>query len=309
MFSRTFCLFTFTLKNMARVPQDIETEVSRLFPTFSYKSVIQHNEMHSCVCRGTMDGMDVVIKSGDGEADDARYEAELADFFASNRHENVLGCYVTGEDQFVHTIYQDMGMDLRELAEFSKVSLSSDIIRDIFRDILLGLRHISRLNVVHADIKPDNIFIDKNMNVKIGDFGNSFFADECGFVETENAVATVNYRPPDILLGNRLFTSRLDVWSAGCVLAFLAGGKDLFDSRTEPGMVKQITSALGGFDKYERDNIGMSSLWAFTNRSAKKRLSFDVLGEDGNDLLNKMLRYCDYDRISFEEALNHKYFM
>lgn len=292
---------------MARVPQDIADEVSRLFPTFSFKSVIQYNEQHSCVCHGTMDGMDVVIKSGD-ENTDAEAESEIADYFAKYSHENVLTPYVSDGDKYIHTIYRNAGMDLLDFAWCAGKPLPSEIIREIFRSVLLGLRHMSRYGVIHADIKPENIFIDREMNVKIGDFGNSFFADECGFVETEGAVATMNYRPSDVLLGTRLFTSKLDVWSAGCVFAFLAKGDHLFTSYTEAGMIKQITSTLGGFDSEERQCIGKSALWPFTNRTPKKQVRFEVLGEDGNDLLNKMLRHCDYDRISFEEALKHKYF-
>ncbi|AHA46104.1 putative serine/threonine protein kinase [Insectomime virus] len=306
--SRTFGLFIFTLTTMEEVPKDIALEVSRLFPTFSYSCVIQYNEGHSCVCRGTMDGMCVVIKSGD-DTTEANEEAEFADYFACNRHDNVLGSYVTNSEDFTHTIYEDLGMDLREYVYRHSVkgALNPDNIQFIFRSVILGLRHITRCGVIHSDVKPDNIFIDDDLNVKIGDFGNSFFADECGFVDTEGVVSTVNYRAPDIILGRRTFTSKVDVWSAGCVLAFLAGGKDLFTAQNDTAMVKEITSKLGGFSNEERQTIGKSSLWPFTNKSEKKKLWFDALGEDGNDLLNKMLRYCEDDRISFEEIAKHRY--
>ncbi|ALX27495.1 putative serine/threonine protein kinase [Golden Marseillevirus] len=292
---------------MSEVPHEIYQEVCSYFPTFFFSEVVQHNDKHSCVMRGEMDGMKVVIKSGDNQTD-AQHEAEFAVHFARYRHENVISCYTFEvNDEYSHTVYPDLGMDLTELMH-KKRGFSAQEIRSMFYSLLSGLLHISQHGVVHTDVKPANVFVDGEQNLVIGDFGNSFFTDDLGFVETEWETGTLNYRAPDVLLGSTKFTNSFDVWGAGCVLAYMATGKSLFSSRNERALVREMTQILGGFDEREREIIGKSKLWPFTNRSQKKALFFDKLGKQGSDLLQKMLRYTEADRISLVDALAHPYF-
>ena len=100
--------------------------------------------------------------------------------------------------------------------------------------------HISR------DLKPQNLLINKNGELKLADFG---LARAFGIpVRCYSAeVVTLWYRPPDVLFGAKLYTPSIDMWSAGCIFAELANaGRPLF-----PGsdVDDQVFHGVSGTDK------------------------------------------------------------
>ena len=94
--------------------------------------------------------------------------------------------------------------------------LKEDVAKFMFKQIIEGLQHIHSKNIVHRDIKLDNILLDSKGNVKIGDFGVSKLCrpgetmlEQCG---------TPAYIAPEILLDKGYRGVSVDVWSAGVVL-------------------------------------------------------------------------------------------
>ena len=119
----------------------------------------------------------------------------------------------------------------------------------IFKQILLGLKFIHNRNIIHRDIKLDNILIDLDNNIKICDFGVSkritksdTMSEQCG---------TPAYMAPELLKGGGYQGFGADLWSAGVVLyAMLSGtvpfkGSDLKESHalTIKGVFKKIEGA------------------------------------------------------------------
>jgi len=120
---------------------------------------------------------------------------------------------------------------------------------------LCGLKYIHSANVLHRDLKPGNLLVNADCELKICDFGlargytpgggTSKAAGNAGFM-TEY-VATRWYRAPEIMLSFAnyvssvnltihtklivLKTTAIDVWSVGCILAELLGGKPIFKGR------------------------------------------------------------------------------
>ncbi|ALX27496.1 hypothetical protein GMAR_ORF122 [Golden Marseillevirus] len=288
----------------------IKKEALSLFPGFVFGKVIQHNPGHALVCHGSAGKQSLVIKCGSGDTD-VKEEVEIAGYLCDNQHENILCAAAYSWDKFYHCIYPNAGIDLA--AYFSKrVELEADAIRRLFKGICHGVRHLHRVGIIHTDLKPENIFIDPEGNIKIGDFGNSFFSDECGFVEVDHIITTANYRSPDIIMGKRVFGYKLDVWSLGCLLFFIAeGGYHLVlpSEDEEEEMVDALVRSLGGFTEDEKAQIGPSKFWSrVRNRKPLGAPEVDILGKEGNLLLRQMLRFAENDRISSEEICSHKYF-
>lgn len=86
--------------------------------------------------------------------------------------------------------------------------------------------------------------MDKQGHVKVADFGLAKVFKNKKFLTVK--VVTLWYRAPEILLGNRAYDSKIDVWSTGCILAELLLRKPLFEEQvTERDITKKIFELMG----------------------------------------------------------------
>jgi mitogen-activated protein kinase 7 len=103
--------------------------------------------------------------------------------------------------------------------------------------ICRGMKWVHSANVLHRDLKPGNLLVNADCELKVCDFGlarayspNDNDANSVGFM-TEY-VTTRWYRAPEIMLSFQCYTKAIDVWSVGCIFAELLGGKPLFKGQT-----------------------------------------------------------------------------
>ena len=107
-----------------------------------------------------------------------------------------------------------------------------------------GLAYIHSKGICHRDIKPQNLLVDPKTGVlKLCDFG-------CAkqLVRGERNVTTVCslfYRAPELLFGEAQYTTKVDIWSAGCVFAELLLGKPIFTGCDECDQLVEIIKVLG----------------------------------------------------------------
>ena len=94
--------------------------------------------------------------------------------------------------------------------------------------ILKGLLVIHQSNVLHRDLKPGNLLVNKSCELKICDFGLSRKVEEKEDEFLTNYVATRWYRAPEIMLNGKAYFKAVDLWSVGCILAELMQNKPLF---------------------------------------------------------------------------------
>lgn len=110
--------------------------------------------------------------------------------------------------------------------------MSDEHIQCFLYQIVRGMLYIHSANVIHRDLKPNNILLNKNCDLKICDFGLARGFDNEDESKTEYVV-TRWYRAPEVILNASEYTKALDVWSIGCIFAELLGRTPLF-----PGIKK-----------------------------------------------------------------------
>ncbi|KAK4388803.1 Cell division control protein 2A [Sesamum angolense] len=177
--------------------------------------------------------------------------------------------------------------------------------------ILRGIAYCHSHRVLHRDLKPQNLLIDRRTNaLKLADFG---LARAFGIpVRTfTHEVVTLWYRAPEILLGSRHYSTPVDVWSVGCIFAEMVTRRALFPGDSEIDELFRIFRIMG--TPTEDTWPGVTSLPDFKSSFPKwppKELATVVpnLDSAGLDLLGKMLCLDPSKRITARSALEHEYF-
>lgn len=126
--------------------------------------------------------------------------------------------------------------------------------------ILKALEFIHSLQIIHADVKPENILFKSfsAATFKLIDFGSARFVHD----ELSNYAQSRNYRAPEVILGFH-YDFKVDIWSLGCVLFEVFTGKVLFDCTTVQEFLAKVISLFGPFpeDVYK---FGLNSKKYFT---------------------------------------------
>jgi len=185
--------------------------------------------------------------------------------------------------------------------------------------VLRGLKYIHSANVIHRDLKPRNLLVNSNCDLKICDFGLARVddpenQDRCIM---SSYIATRWYRAPEVILGRRRYTKGVDMWSVGCILAELIGRKPLFPGRDSFHQITLITSIIGTPPPEETaahpSKPGAdSSVSDFVSALPRKqKIAFQQLfpkaNPDACDLLDKLLCFDPDKRLTVEQALRHPY--
>lgn len=168
------------------------------------------------------------------------------------RHENVIDiidCVKPAskhEFEDVYLMYDLMDTDLYQIIRSSQ-SLTDEHCQYFVYQILRGLKYIHSADVLHRDLKPGNLLLNANCDLKICDFGLArtalIDADASEFM-TEYVV-TRWYRAPELLLSCAEYTSAIDVWSVGCIFAELLGRKTLFPGKDYVHQLNLIMRVIG----------------------------------------------------------------
>jgi len=177
--------------------------------------------------------------------------------------------------------------------------------------IVKGIAYCHCHRVLHRDLKPQNLLIDKKGFIKLADFGLAR-AFNLPVRTYTHEVVTLWYRSPEILLGTKHYSTPVDIWAIGCIFAEMILQTALFQGDSEIDQLYKIFHILG--TPTEQDWPGFSQLphykssFPMWNENKIPLIMKDFLDEDALDLLSKMLIYEPSRRISAKAALNHPYF-
>jgi len=182
---------------------------------------------------------------------------------------------------------------------------------------LRALKSIHSAGIVHRGLKPANLLLNANCDLKVCDFGLARSVKttvpsgkDIGLM-TEY-VATRWYRAPEIMLSFKMYTKAIDIWAVGCILAELLTGRPLFPGRDYSHQLDLILDVIG--------TPSLDEFYAITSRRSRdyiralpirKRRSFAGLfpnaSKEAIDFLSKTLTFDPKKRLTVDEALEHPY--
>uniref|UniRef100_A0A0D3HK07 [RNA-polymerase]-subunit kinase n=1 Tax=Oryza barthii TaxID=65489 RepID=A0A0D3HK07_9ORYZ len=163
-------------------------------------------------------------------------------------HPNVIkleGIIASPVSTSLYLVFEYMEHDLTGLAATPGLKFTEPQVKCLMQQLLSGLDHCHSNGVLHRDLKGSNLLIDSNGVLKIADFGLATFYDPNNQQPLTSRVATLWYRPPELLLGATKYGVSVDMWSTGCILAELLASKPIMPGRTEVEQIHKIFKLCG----------------------------------------------------------------
>nr|XP_020451534.1 cyclin-dependent-like kinase 5 [Monopterus albus] len=246
------------------------------------------------------------------------------------KHKNIVRLHdVLHSDKKLTLVFEYCDQDLKKYFDSCNGDLDPETVKSFMYQLLKGLAFCHSRNVLHRDLKPQNLLINRNGELKLADFGlapafcipvRGFFFRlyiikalcQMSFQLLESQVVTLWYRPPDVLFGAKLYSTSIDMWSAGCIFAELANaGRPLFPGNDVDDQLKRIFRLLGTPTEEQWQTMTkLPDYKPYPMYPATTSLVNVVpkLSSTGRDLLQNLLKCNPVQRISAEEALQHPYF-
>ena len=188
-----------------------------------------------------------------------------------------------------------------------------DFVLKIFSyQMLKCIGYLHSLGICHRDIKPQNILINPDdYTLKLCDFGCAKH-----LVKTESNISYIcsrYYRPPELVVGATIYSTQVDVWSMGCVIAELVLNKPIFAGKSATDQFLEIMKILGTPSLEQIKNMnnhykGPSKLPKIKPKPWKEVFKGKSNDDLFIDLVSNLLVYEPSKRFSPYQALLHPYF-
>ena len=176
--------------------------------------------------------------------------------------------------------------------------------------LLKGMDFCHAKGIMHRDLKPQNLLVDRKGTLKLADFGlaRAFMIPIRAYT---HEVVTLWDRAPEILLGQRTYAPAVDMWSIGTIFVEMLNRRPLWPGDSEIDELFRIFRSLGTPDEDTWPGVSTLPDWKGTFPKWPRRSlrgTCPTLDEVGLDLLTRMLAYQPSKRISAKAALAHPWF-
>ncbi|KAK8561082.1 hypothetical protein V6N12_048158 [Hibiscus sabdariffa] len=272
------------------------------------------NMLQGCRSVDEFERLNTIDEDGkDGE----RKRRLSSDLSEGNKHSSFISSYpsivdvkevVVGSSlDSIFMVMEYMEHNLKALMETMKQRFKQSDVKCLMLQLLEGVKYLHDNWVLHRDLKTSNLLLNNQGELKICDFG---LARQYGspLKPYTHLVVTLWYRAPELLFGARQYSTAIDMWSLGCIMAELLSKEALFSGKTEFDQLYKIFRTLGSpnetiwpgfsklpgvkvnFVKHQLPALGDSVLAFWLPLfPATSFTGTPVLSDAGFDFLNKLL--------------------
>ena len=214
----------------------------------------------------------------------------------------------------LYLVFEFIDKNLLELLEQSPTGLSPQLIKNLIFQLCKAVKYLHDQNIIHRDVKPENLLIDNKMNLKLCDFG---FARKILNNKNENLtdyVATRWYRSPELLITGGIYGPEVDYWAIGCIMGELADGKPIFPGENEIDQIHCIQKVLGNLPDDQIETFYSNPIYAGKNLlnvekpETLERRYMGILPKIAISFMKGLLELDPKKRLCGEKVFQHPYF-
>jgi serine/threonine protein kinase len=235
-------------------------------------------------------------------------------------HENVLNVLDLMRPREGYATFRDLYMvsdlmetDLHHVIK-SKQKLSDEHVQYFVYQMLRALRYIHSAEVIHRDLKPGNLLVNSNCDLKLCDFGlaRGGVAENAPPQELTDYVVTRWYRPPELLLMCN-YSHPVDLWSTGCITVELLNRKALFPGKDYIHQLTLVSEVVAVPPEDQLSFVSSAEALRYLRGMPPKKvkpmreLLPPTASDAAVDFVSKLLTFDPSKRMSAVEAMKHPY--
>mmetsp|Transcript_15348 Transcript_15348/g.17373 ORF Transcript_15348/g.17373 Transcript_15348/m.17373 type:complete len:301 (-) Transcript_15348:65-967(-) len=234
------------------------------------------------------------------------------------KHPNIVRLHdVVHSERKLTLVFEFLDQDLKQYLDTfggggQGGGLEPRVMRSFMYQLLRGIAYCHHHRVLHRDLKPQNLLISREGQLKLADFG---LARAFGIPVRHytHEVVTLWYRPPDVLMGSRRYSTPVDIWSIGCIFAEMYNGLPLFPGKSEDRQLEVIFCKLSPPSPESYPSLVDLPGWSPKYQRVKQvpptlEEALKHMEPEGFDLLKRMIAYDPTQRITARDAMKHRYF-
>ena len=215
----------------------------------------------------------------------------------------------------MHAVFEQLEHSIFDEVKRKGCGLDSLTMKKYSFQILRAVEYLHGLNIMHLDIKPDNLLLSLSRVLKVSDFGSARSSTNHAAVPLSRDAGTMWFSAPEMLVMDPEYNKPVDVWAIGCTLVFMATGNYFLKGERFLEHIKMIITKVGPLTaiqeqqyfnnlKYARELGALPVVLPPTDLMEKYGLPHPLLAQ----LVEACLQMDPVDRWSCSALLRHPYF-
>ena len=214
----------------------------------------------------------------------------------------------------LYLVFEFVDKNLLELLQEHPQGLDPNLIRHLIYQLCKAIKYMHDQNIIHRDVKPENLLITENMELKLCDFGFARLISGTCTEKLTDYVATRWYRAPELLLTQGEYGKEVDYWAIGCIMGELVDGNPMFPGENEIDQIYCIQKVLGNLTEeetemfYNNPLFNGKNLLNVTKPETLQRRYMGKLSKVDISFMKGLLELDPKKRLNGKNVFSHPYF-